>query len=174
MSDPANVKAAKALRDDALAVFKGDLEIAKLADSLGMLMDKLGGDNPLVKQILDGQSPTARAAALIDGSKLTDVSERKRIAAGGAKAIAESKDPMILLAKQIDPRSRELRKIFEEEIEEPQRQAYAKIAAARFAVLGSSTYPDATFTLRLSFGAVRGYAGGRIPAPPLTRLARRR
>ncbi|MFO1094871.1 MAG: S46 family peptidase [Planctomycetaceae bacterium] len=142
-----------------------DLEIATLADSLGLLMEKLGGDNPLVKQILDGQSPTARAAALVNGTKLADVAERKRIAAGGAQAIAESQDPMILLAKQVDPRSRELRKVFEQEIEEPQRQAYAKIAAARFAILGSSTYPDATFTLRLAFGAVRGYeqAGNQIP-----------
>ncbi|HZN34997.1 MAG TPA: S46 family peptidase [Pirellulaceae bacterium] len=134
-----------------------DLEIVKLADSLGMLMEQLGGNHELVKQVLEGKSPRVRAAELIGGSKLADVAERKKLAGGGQAAIAASKDPLIKLAKAVDPRSRELRTMFEQQIEEPQRQAYAKIAAARFAVLGSTTYPDATFTLRLAFGAVKGY-----------------
>lgn len=147
-----------------------DLEIVTLADSLGLLMEQLGGDHPLVKRILDGQSPRARAARLISGTQLADVAERKRIAAGGAQAIAESTDALIQLAKDVDPRSRELRTIFEQQIEEPQRQAYAKIAAARFAVLGSSTYPDATFTLRLAFGTVSGYELGGQLVPAWTTL----
>jgi hypothetical protein len=77
---------------------------------------------------------------------------------------------MILLAKLIDPRARELRTIFEQQVDEPRRQAYAKIAAARFAVLGSSTYPDATFTLRLAYGTVCGYREGSVEVPPWTTL----
>jgi len=72
---------------------------------------------------------------------------------------------MIQLAKQIDPEARRIRKVYEQQVAEPQQQAYTKIANARFAVYGSSVYPDATFTLRLAFGEVKGYtqAGEKIP-----------
>jgi hypothetical protein len=134
-----------------------DLETVKLADSLSMMMEQLGANHEMVKKVLAGKSPRDRAAELVKGSKLADVATRKKMAEGGAAAIDESKDPMILLAKSIDARSRELRTTLEQQVEEPQRQAYAKVAAARFATLGSSTYPDATFTLRLAFGPVKGY-----------------
>jgi hypothetical protein len=75
---------------------------------------------------------------------------------------------MIQLAKLVDPRARELRTTFDQQVEEPQRQAYAKIAAARFKLLGTSTYPDATFTLRLAYGAVKGYEEGGQQVPPWT------
>lgn len=147
-----------------------DLEEVLLADSLGMMVEKLGGEHPLVQQILAGQSPRNRAAALVAGSKLADVAVRKQIAKGGAAAIEAAKDPMIELAKQIDARARELRSMFEQQFEEPQRQAYAKLNAARFAVLGSSTYPDATFTLRLAFGTVKGYKEGGKSVPAWTSM----
>mgnify|MGYP002622376293 FL=1 len=147
-----------------------DLETVKLADSLGMLMEQMGAEDPLVLQILDGKSPRARAAELISGSQLADVEERKRVAAGGAEAIRDSEDPMIALAKLVDPRARALRTIVEEQVAEPQQQAYAKIAAARFKVLGTTTYPDATFTLRLAFGAVKGYQEGDTWIPPWTTI----
>ncbi len=82
---------------------------------------------------------------------------RKQLAAGGIHKIDESTDPMIELARLIDPPSCAVRKQFDEAVQEPLRQAYAKIAAARFALSGTDTYPDATFTLRLAFGAVKGY-----------------
>jgi hypothetical protein len=147
-----------------------DLEIAKLADSLALLTEKLGGGHALVKEVLANKSPANRAAELITGCKLADVSQRKKIAAGGAEAIASSDDPMIRLARQIDPRARELRTRFEQQVEEPQRQAYAKVSSARFAVLGSGTYPDATFTLRLAFGKVEGYKEGGRTVPAWTTL----
>ena len=134
-----------------------DLETVKLADSLGMMMEQLGANHEMVKKVLAGKSPRERAAELIKGCTLADVATRKKVAAGGSAAIDESKDPMILLVKSIDPRARELRTTLEQQVEEPQRQAYAKVAAARFATLGSSTYPDATFTLRLAFGPVKGF-----------------
>ncbi|HEY2148392.1 MAG TPA: S46 family peptidase, partial [Pirellulales bacterium] len=147
-----------------------NLEIVNLADSLSVLVTKLGADNPLVVKVLAGKSPRDRAAELIHGTKLKDVAERKRLAAGGTKAIEESKDPMIELARLIDPPSRSVRKKYEEEVQEPMRQAYAKIAAARFAITGTDTYPDATFTLRLAFGTVKGYTDEGKKIPPWTTM----
>ena len=142
-----------------------DLETVKLADSLGMMIEVLGADNELVKKVLAGKSPRDRAAELILGTKLKDVAVRKRLAEGGVQAINESTDPMIQLAKLVDPAGRRVRRTFEQQVDEPQRQAYAKIAKARFAVYGSTVYPDATFTLRLAFGEAKGYteAGQKVP-----------
>jgi len=125
----------------------------------------MGAENDLVKSVLAGKSPRERAAELVRGTKLADVAVRKRLADGGLKAIKDSTDPMIQLAKLIDPASRRVRQSFEQQVDEPQRQAYGKIANARFAAYGSSVYPDATFTLRLAFGEVKGYteAGQKIP-----------
>ena len=147
-----------------------DLETVKLADSLGMMMEQLGANNDTVKLVLAGKSPRVRAAELIAGSKLADVAERKKLAAGGQAGIAASTDTLIKLAVAVDPRSRELRKRFDEQYDEPQRQAYAKLAAARFAVLGNTVYPDATFTLRLAFGTVKGYEDEGKKIPPWTTM----
>jgi hypothetical protein len=142
-----------------------DLEMAKLADALTFLCEVLGYEDKLVQDVLAGKSPRQRAAALITGTKLGDVAERKKLYSGGKAAIAASTDPMIQLAKLVDPAARAVRKIIEEQIEEPKRQAYDKIGKAKFAVEGTNTYPDATFTLRLSFGTVKGYEedGKHIP-----------
>ena len=142
-----------------------DLETVKLADSLGLMMEVMGADNELVKKVLAGKSPRDRAGELVHGTKLRDVAIRKQLANGGRKAIDNSNDPMIELAKLIDPPARRIRQTFEQQVDEPQRQAYGKIANARFAVYGSSIYPDATFTLRLAFGEAKGYAeaGQKIP-----------
>jgi len=141
-----------------------DLEILQLADSLGMMTEVLGGDNAIVQSVLAGKSPRDRAAEMVHGSGLKDVAVRKRLADGGAAAINESKDPMIQLARLIDPESRRIRQTFEQQVDEPQRQAYGKIANAKFAIFGSSLYPDATFTLRLAFGEAKGFteAGQKI------------
>lgn len=147
-----------------------DLETVKLADSLGMMMEQLGADHMLVKQVLAGKSPHQLGSELVEGTKLADVAERKKLAAGGMAATNDSKDPMILLARSVDARARELRTIYEQQVEEPQRQAYAKLAAARFAIFGSTTYPDATFTLRLAIGAVKGYKEGGQTLPPWTTM----
>ena len=103
---------------------------------------------------------------LVLGCKLKDVAARKKLWEGGAKAVAAAGDPMIALAKAIDPEARKLRKALESDVTEVKQQAYAQIAKAKYAVEGSSTYPDATFTLRLAFGTVKGYEedGKKIPA----------
>jgi hypothetical protein len=143
-----------------------DFEILRLADSLSFLVETKGYSDPLVAKILAGKSPRERAAELINGTKLADVAYRKQLADGGPPAIAASTDPMIQLAVLVDPTARSIRKTYEQQIEEPQRQAYSRIAAARFAATGTTTYPDATFTLRLAFGKVAGYEedGKSIPA----------
>jgi hypothetical protein len=143
-----------------------DLETVKLGDSLSMFMEQAGADNEWVRKTLHGHSPQGRASELVRGTKLKDVAFRKQLAKGGKSAIEGSDDPMIRLARLVDPPARKVRKTYEEKVDEPLKQAYAKIANARFAIEGTSTYPDATFTLRLAFGQVKGYTedGKDIPA----------
>lgn len=147
-----------------------DLELAKLTDSLSYLAEKFGGDHPLVKKVLDGKGPATRAAELINGTKLKDVAERKKLAEGKKAAMEASKDPMILLARLVDADARAVRKKMEEQVVEVERQAYAQIARALFEIEGPSRYPDATFTLRLSFGTVKGYTENGKPIPPWTTM----
>ncbi len=143
-----------------------DFEIVKLADSLTFLCGQLGVEDPLVQKVLAGKSPQARAAELITGSKLKDVELRKQLFDGGKEAINASTDPMIKLALLVDPESRAIRKLLETQVDEPKKQAYNEIAKVKFALEGTNTYPDATFTLRLAFGLVKGYEenGRKIPA----------
>lgn len=147
-----------------------DFDKLKLADSLGFMVELLGADNALAKQILNGKTPEARANELIEGTKLKDVAFRKQLTAGGIKAIEESTDPIIVLARTIDPKARELRKRFESEVTGVERTNYSKIARARFDTEGDKLYPDATFTLRLSYGAVKGYAENGKQIAPFTTL----
>jgi hypothetical protein len=142
-----------------------ELERARLANSLSFLAEQLGGEHPLVVQVLAGRPPAARAAELVAGCGLADPEARKRLAKGGTKAVEASSDAMIALARLVDGEARALRKRHEDEVEEPARQAHAQIARTRFAVLGTGIAPDATFTLRLAFGVVKGYSvdGAELP-----------
>jgi hypothetical protein len=142
-----------------------DLEIARLADSLGMAAELLGWNNKTVQEVLAGKSPRERAAELVNGSKLIDVSVRKQLFEGGLEAVKASQDPMIKLALAVDPEARELRRTYEAQVDVPMRQAYGNIAQARFTVYGTDVYPDATFALRLSYGTVKGYVenGENVP-----------
>jgi hypothetical protein len=147
------------------APIHAELERAKLAGSLTFLVENLGGEHPFVTEILAGKSPAARAAELVGGSKLADPAARRAIASSGHKAVESSDDAMLRLALQIDADARKLRKRYEDQVEEPERQANALIAKARFELLGTGIAPDATFTLRLAFGTVRGYDvdGEKLP-----------
>ena len=142
-----------------------DFEKAKLARSLAFWQRKMGTD-PMVERVLRGRTPEQAAADLISGSHLADVEVRKKIAEGGIGAITSADDPMIKLVLAIDADARALRKRIEDEVEGVDTAQYALIAKARFASLGDSTYPDATFTLRLAFGPVKGLErdGKSIPA----------
>jgi hypothetical protein len=147
-----------------------DLEAVKLGDSLSMFMEQAGADNQWVQKTLQGRSPQARAGELVRGTRLKDVGYRKQLAKGGRQAIEVADDAMIQLARLVDPPAREVRKTYEEKIDEPMKQAYAKIANARFAIEGTSTYPDATFSLRLAFGQVKRYTQNDEVIPPWTTI----
>jgi hypothetical protein len=147
-----------------------DFEKLKLTDSLGFMVELLGADNPLVKEVLAGKTPEARANELISGTKLDDVAYRKELAQGGKAAIESSTDPMIVVAREIDAKAREVRKRYESEVIGVERANYAKIARALFETEGTKLYPDATFTLRLSYGAVEGYTENGKKVAPFTTL----
>ncbi|MFM7206857.1 MAG: S46 family peptidase [Planctomycetaceae bacterium] len=143
-------------------------ETVKLADSLTMLAAMLGADDPLVVEVLDGQPPAERAAALVAGTDLGRravpegrADRRRELYDGGAAAVASSADPMVMLARTVDGEARRLR-VIAEAAEEEKKQAHAEITRQRFAREGLSLYPDATFTLRLAYGVVRG--GERLGA----------
>lgn len=148
-----------------------EFEVAKLADSLTFLCSELGVNDPLVKKVMANQSPIDRARELVSGSNLIQVEVRKKLYEGGKQAITSSKDPMIQLARLVDEPSRQVRKKMEDEVEEVARQAYGEIARVKFALDGTNTYPDATFTLRLSFGTVKGYTEGSKQIPFTTNFA---
>ncbi len=147
-----------------------DLDTLLLADALTLLAEELGFDDPVVRQVFAGQSPRERAAALIDGTKVRDVAFRKQLYAGGAAAVQAAKDPLIELARLVDAEARALRKQWEA-AEETRQQAHAVIEKARFEIEGPTRAPDATFTLRLSYGPVKGYSEGSRQIPAYTTYA---
>jgi len=140
-----------------------------LADSLAFMVELLPND-PMVKQIMQGKTPEARAAELIDGSKLNDAAYRKQLATASRADIEASTDPMIVVARTIDAKARELRRRYDNEVIGVERANYAKIARARFDQEGTKLYPDATFTPRLSYGTVKGYTENGKRVTPFTTL----
>jgi hypothetical protein len=141
------------------------LETTLLTDSLGEMQDALGKDNADVQRILQGRTPADAAKEMIANTKLDDVAVRKQLYEGGEAAIDASTDPLIVAMRAIDPSARDARKEFEDRVDSVARRDGTIIAKARFAMSGFSQPPDATFTLRLSYGAVKGYQenGKAIP-----------
>jgi hypothetical protein len=133
------------------------LDTVLLADSLADLRDALGKDNPIVQRVLNGKSPADAAKDIISGTKLDDVAVRKQLYEGGQAAIDASTDPLIAVMKAIDPDARAARKVFDDKIDSVVRRDGTLIAKARFAQSGFAQPPDATFTLRLSYGVAKGY-----------------
>ena len=146
-----------------------DLEMLLLTDSLTWLASKMGATDPFVQSVLQGKSPRERAAELVRNSRLDIVDVRRRAFEGGQEAIASMDDPMIALARQVDAEARSVRAIIEAQ-DERKQQAHARIAKARYALLGPTQYPDATFTLRLAFGKVLGYQEQGAAIPHQTRM----
>lgn len=133
------------------------LETALLGENLAETRDALGADNPIIQKILNRKTPDEVAKELIDGSKLEDVSLRRELYQGGEAAIEASTDPLIKFMLSIEPEARAVRKRYDDEVESVEHSEGAKIARSRFSQHGFTEPPDATFTLRLSFGAVKGY-----------------
>ena len=140
-------------------------EVAVLTSYFASLESEFGAGDPLVRQILAGRSPSQAAQAYVVASKLFDASERKRLA-GSAPAISQSSDTMLQLVRALDGEARALRKRYEDGVEATITDAAAKVAQIRFAKFGTNSYPDATFTLRISYGPAKGYrdaAGAAVP-----------
>jgi hypothetical protein len=148
-----------------------EFENVRLGWSLTKMRELLGADDPFVHQVLGRKSPDQVGAALIAGTRLGDPAVRKALWRGGKEAIAKSDDPFIKLALAVDPAARAVRKRYEREVESVVQKNTELIAQARFAQRGTSAYPDATFTLRLSYGEVVGWDEGGRMIPPFTDFA---
>jgi Peptidase S46 len=144
----------------------------KLAIWLGKVREELGADDPTVKAMLGKNSPMEVATQLVSLTKLTDPAERIRLYKGGKAAVGSSRDPLITFVRTFDAAARRLRKINDDEVEGVSKAAHEKIAKARFALEGRTSYPDATFTPRLTYGAVKGYysTAHGTKVPPFTSM----
>jgi len=147
------------------------LEVEILTQQLSRLVEHFGGDDDLVSNVLAGKSAKARAAELVAGCTFKDPANRKALVTGGTTALDAARDPLLALAKLLDTDQRELRRVYEDTIESVERINYAKIAAAKFAAEGDKVYPDATFTLRLSYGSVKAQGDAPNAIPAFTNLA---
>jgi hypothetical protein len=148
-----------------------EFEARMLELTLTQLREALGADDPFVKKLFGKDSPADVAARVVKGTKLADVKLRKALFEGGAAAVAASKDPMIELARLVDPDARAIRKRYEDGVEAVVKKNAELIARAQFEAWGTSVYPDATFTLRLSYGQVKGWDEGAGKVDPVTRIA---
>ena len=142
-----------------------EMEIARMTGALELSLKELGPDDAWLKVVLDGRTPKDAAKQLLSGTKLADPAFRKALVDGGQAAIEASTDPMIAMARRIDPIRREQIKWFEDNVQSVAQRAGELLGKARFAVYGKNTYPDATFTLRLSYGQVQGFPMNGTIAP---------
>jgi hypothetical protein len=144
------------------------LEIAKISGQLEQDVAEMGTGDAYLKVLLNGRGPNEVAEGLVKGTKLADVEFRKKLVEGGEAAVAASNDPMIALARKLDPMRREFTKWMEDNVQSVEQRAGEQIGKARFAAYGKEAYPDATFTLRLSYGQVKGYPMNGTQAPSKT------
>jgi len=142
-----------------------DLETARLAEYWTEAQELLGSEHAFVKTVLNGRTPAAAAQVRVAASQLDSAAERRRLLAGGIKAVEASRDPLIVLAREIYPLRRALARFAEVEVETPAKQAAEELGRLRFAVFGKDVPPDATGTLRLSFGVVKGYDADGVLTP---------
>jgi hypothetical protein len=143
------------------------LEQLALGFWLSKARENLTADSPYTRLLLGRESPESLAQTL-SASRLGDPAVRKALWEGGAQAIGASDDPMIRYAAKIDADARRLRSEWNEQVAGPATLASEKIARARFAVYGDTIYPDATFTLRLSYGKVAGWTDHGATIQPFT------
>ena len=158
-----------------------EFEIEEFAWDLTKLREELGTDHPVVKRVLGMQSPMEIATAAVKATKLKDIKVdkngnptggfRKDLFDGGKAKIDASKDPMLELARSFDADARAIRTKYEQEVEGPLKKQQELLAKARFAVYGDAIYPDATFTLRLSYGSVQGYEENGKKVTPFTTIS---
>jgi len=146
------------------------MEIARITGALEQDRTETGADDPFLRIVLNGKTPKEAATELVNGSKLDDPDVRKKLLDGGEAAVEASNDAMIGLARKLDPMRRAFTKWREDNVQSVEQRAGEQLGKARFAVYGKATYPDATFTLRLSYGQVKGYPMNGTEAPYKTTL----
>ena len=147
-----------------------ETEIARITAALELDLAEAGSDDPFLKIMLNGRTAKEAAAELVNKSNLEDPSVRKKLMEGGEAAIAASDDSMIVLARKLDPARREFTKWMKDNVDSVVLRSGEQLGKARFAVYGKTIYPDATFTLRLSYGQVKGYPMNGTKAPYETTL----
>ena len=147
-----------------------ELEEAQITDGLSEAVENIGPDDQFLKEVLNGRTPEVAAKEIVAGTAMADVRVRKQLFEGGEPAVSGSTDPMVVLARKLAPLMTETRKWNEKYIAGPTASAGEAIGKARFAVFGKSINPDATFTLRLSYGTIKGYPMNGTFAPPMTTL----
>ena len=147
-----------------------ELETTVLGLLFSRIRDELGPDHPFVRKVFGGRNPAEIAAEVVAKTKLKDPKVREALLAGGKAAVDASTDPLIQLVRLMDPESRAARQEYEDQVEAAIKTRLEAIARARFKILGTSVYPDATFTLRLSFGKVQGWEEAGKPVSPFTTL----
>jgi V8-like Glu-specific endopeptidase len=147
-----------------------ELEIEKITFALSRLREQLGAGHEAVRAVLGKRSPRDIATEAVTNTTLKSADARKALFEGGKAALDASADPMLALYRKLDPFARAIRKTLDDEIQPVLQQAGGDIAKARFAVFGTSIYPDATFTLRLSYGSVKGYVENGRTVNPITIL----
>ena len=155
---------------DAKPVF-GWLEELRIEWSLLKAREYLGADHAQTRLLLGKESPKGLAARLVAGTRLGDAAVRKKLWDGGAVAIAASTDPLIVYARQIDANDRRIQKLYDEQVDGPLTAARARLADARFAAFGASSYPDATGTLRITYGKIGGWTENGATTDYRTRWA---
>ena len=147
-----------------------DLEEVQLADRFAEALEMLGADDPWVKAVLDGKTSAEAAKHYITGTKLADPAFRKALVEAGADEISQSADPLLSMARRIATIGDEMAEWQEKNINGVISAASEATGKARFAVYGKDLPPDATFTLRLSYGQVKGYAMNGTKAPSITTM----
>ena len=144
------------------------LERIFLETWLSKTREYLTTDSPATQAVLGAESPEDLAARLVAGTRLADPAYRRELWDGGFPAVVASQDPLIQFVLRIDPAARQARRAWEEQVTGPTERAAERIAEARFSVYGDTVYPDATFSLRLSYGRVAGWTWHGAAVSPTT------
>jgi len=147
------------------------LEQVLVTFGLRALRDTFGPDDPLVQAAIGKRSPEEVAREAVAGSRLDDPKVREALWKGGAAAVAASSDPMIALARRLDPQARAVRKEYENRVQGALARNGELLFQAAVAVHGTSGYPDGTLTLRLSYGTVAGWTESGKQVPAMTHLS---
>lgn len=141
-----------------------EVEKLTLAAQLRAAQRELPANDPFLRTVLAGRSPEVAAEALVNGTRLADTKVRKDLIEGGTAAVDASDDPMIVLARRLEPLSRSIA-MQAARLDAVTSANAEQLGQAIFAAYGRSLPPDATFTLRISDGVAKSYPNNGTIAP---------